>query len=378
MKHILMVTRPICPPWDEASKNFAFDLAKKIPDHYFHLLTYGTLQNKPANVVEHPIYTSPDLRLSLGQKLRLLRFLAGLPKEIDVMHFLFTPSPITTHLIKKVALSRYANKGNKKIRTIQTIATLNFSTINKSNVNSYLFADRIVTHSDYSRKFLEKLGCHNVERIYPGIDTDKFSQKPRNVELAARLNIKKHELVVLYTGEYVRLKASDLIADALPLLAKKVPDIKLIFACRIKSREDILKKKEIAQKISHNGNDNKVIYLETVEDMVSLYNMADAFIFPAAAMSGKFDIALTVLEAMSTQIPVIINDIPPLNEVAQSPYCAIVKPLTNPDELAKTIALVLRDKEEADKLGRNGRENVRRFFNIDKQAACYAELYAKI
>ena len=373
-----MVTRPICPPWDEASKNFAFDLAKKIPDHCFHLLTYGKLEHKPANVVEHPIYTSPSLRLSVGQKFRLLRFLATRPGEIDIMHFLFTPSPITTHLIKKVALPSYMNKGNKTLRTIQTIATLNFTAVNKSNVSSYLFADRIVTHSDYSRLFLEKLGCHNVERIYPGIDIDTFKQKPRSQELAAKLNIKTHERVVLYTGEYVRLKASDLIADALPLLAKEIPDVKLIFACRIKSREDIQKKKEIKQKINQSGFNDRVIYLETVADMASLYSIADAFIFPAAAMSGKFDIALTVLEAMATQIPVIINDIPPLNEVAQTPDCSVVKPLTTPNELAEAIALVLQDKKEADKMGKNGRENVRRFFNIDTQAARYADLYENI
>ena len=45
MKRILLLTRPICPPWDEGSKNFAYTLAKYAGDFEIHLLTCGKVDD---------------------------------------------------------------------------------------------------------------------------------------------------------------------------------------------------------------------------------------------------------------------------------------------------------------------------------------------
>jgi hypothetical protein len=67
-KKILFVTRPIAPPWDEASKNMAYQLAinvAKINQNLeIHLMTKGelkdTLPGLPDNIIQHPIYTSAE------------------------------------------------------------------------------------------------------------------------------------------------------------------------------------------------------------------------------------------------------------------------------------------------------------------------------
>ena len=99
MKKILLVTRPITPPWDEGSKNFAFFLSKNIPDFTIGLLTKGGLSYMPANVLQKSIYTKADF--SLWQKVRLLANLRTLKKEFDVLHFIFTPTKQNSFLIKK-------------------------------------------------------------------------------------------------------------------------------------------------------------------------------------------------------------------------------------------------------------------------------------
>ena len=72
-KRILLLTRPICPPWDEASKNFAYTLAKHARDFEIHLLTCGKVTDLPENVIQHSIYSSP--KWDLGQKIRAYLFL---------------------------------------------------------------------------------------------------------------------------------------------------------------------------------------------------------------------------------------------------------------------------------------------------------------
>ena len=59
MKDILLATRPLTPPWDEASKNFAYFLAKSIHDSGLrvHILTTPTrLDDMGDHVIQHPIY----------------------------------------------------------------------------------------------------------------------------------------------------------------------------------------------------------------------------------------------------------------------------------------------------------------------------------
>ncbi|MEA3273243.1 MAG: glycosyltransferase family 4 protein [Patescibacteria group bacterium] len=379
-KQILMVTRPICLPWNEASKNFAYELARRIKGNTFHLLTYKNLPEKKANIKEHPIYTSPDLQLSLKQKLRLLKFLARLPAGIDILHFLFTPSPLTTAILKRTVLPMARAGKSNHFSTIQTVATLNFLKMNSNNWKTYLFADKIVTHSDYSKNLLLKLGVPNVTCIKPGIDLQKFKPRPKNKLTLKKLGIAEEEKVILYTGEYVRLRAMDTIIASLPQLVKKYPTLKLILACRLKSHEDSVKKKEVQKKIAELGLTNKVIFLETFPKMEQLYNLADIFIFPVKEMTGKFDLALTVLEAMASGLPVIISDIQPLIETVQRPNSALTLTSTTkaPRELTLKILEVLQNNKLANKLKVRARKNAESFFDIRECTKQYEQLYATI
>ena len=73
MRRILLLTRPICPPWDEGSKNFAYTLAKNAGDFEIHLLTCGYLADLADDIIQHQIYTSP--KWDWSQKVRAYIFL---------------------------------------------------------------------------------------------------------------------------------------------------------------------------------------------------------------------------------------------------------------------------------------------------------------
>ncbi len=377
-KQILMVTRPICLPWDEASKNFAYELSRRIEENDFHLLTYKKLRQKKSNIKEHPIYTSPDLQLSFGQKMRLLKFLTSLPPEVGILHFLFTPSFLTTSILKNVVLPKLKLKNRTTIKTIQTIATLDFLKINKGNWKSYLFADRIITHSDYSKNKLANLGIPNVACIRPGIDLKKFKYRPKNKKLLKEIGVEEKEKAILYTGEYVRLGATDRIIESLMQLSKRFTSFKFIFACRIKSKQDLEKKAEIQKKIAELNLADKVIYLETYAKMENLYNLADIFIFPIEKMTGKFDIPLTVLEAMASGLPTIISEIDPLAEAIQYPDSALLLKEKSPEELSSKILKILQNKKLENKLRTNARKNTESFFDIEECVEKYKQLYEKI
>ncbi|MBD3238531.1 MAG: glycosyltransferase [Candidatus Moranbacteria bacterium] len=370
-KNILMVTRPIYPPWDEASKNFAWALVNRLRYFNFHLLTYKKLKNLDSHLEQHSIYTNPSLRLSFGQKARLLRFLAFPPQPIQLMHFLFTPSPQTTNLIRLLKL--FGRFGQAK--TIQTLATLDFQKVNQNNIKSFIFADQVVTYSHHTRKFLKDLNLNNVKTIYPGVDQTKFYPAKKNPELEREFKIKPKQKIILYTGEYHRLQASDTIAQSLVKLKTVFPDFKMIFACRIKSDHDYKKQHQLKRFFKQKNLDSQIMYLETFKKMRQLYNLADLFIFPVKQMTGKFDIALTVIEAMACGLPCIISDIKPLNEVFQQKNCALALKPINSYNLFTAMHSILANPALAQSLSRNALLNIQKNFSFRQCSRQYQALY---
>lgn len=211
-KRILLLTRPICPPWDEASKNFAYALAKHASGFEIHLLTCGKVEDLPENVVQHEIYSSPQL--NFAQKFKLFNFLRK-TKDFDIIHSLFTPTKTNSFLLK-LSFSK------PKAKFIQTVATLREDLYNAEDFKKILFGDQIITYSDYAKEKLEKIGFENVKRIYPGIDLQKYSPVPKNQLLMKKFETSEDDFVINYTGEYVRLGDLDDIVETFIELAHSV------------------------------------------------------------------------------------------------------------------------------------------------------------
>ena len=367
MKKILLVTRPICPPWDEASKNFAYYLAQNISGHEFHLLTHGMIGGLHANIVQHPIYSSAHL--SLGQKANLLK-LIPLKKTVDIFHFMLTPNALNTFAFKKLL-------SNKTLRTIQTIATLREDIYADEQLKKILFADHIITYSDHAKQKLESLGITKVTRIYPGIDLHKYTPAPKDADALSLFGIVPEDFVVTYPGEYTRLGATDAIVASLPKLFKRIPHAKFVFANRVKNEKDALKKQEVVRTLTEQNILNKVIFTDTFADMPKIYNLSDVVVFPVRDMHGKFDVPLAVIEAFACEKPVVISDIPILAEFAK-PDNSVIMENGNFSQFVDEIVALSTDPGRRSILGKNARAFTQKHFDIKEVAQKYTTVYDKI
>ena len=90
-KKILFVSRPITPPWDEASKNFAYNLAKEIAHSSdspeIHLMTTHTQLNLPENIKQEEIYKYSEKDFKFSDKLRSLFFQFLFSFEFSISNF---------------------------------------------------------------------------------------------------------------------------------------------------------------------------------------------------------------------------------------------------------------------------------------------------
>ncbi len=374
---ILLATRPLVPPWDEASKNFAYFLAKSIrdPELEFHLLTTDeTLEELGANCVQHPIFGSGHF--DLKAKMRLAMFLFTQSHRFDIVHYLFTPTPFNSFLLKNFTW--------KRPKTIQTIATLREERWDANDWKQMFFADRLITYTDHSRQKLEEAGFSNVERIYPGIDLERFAPRPKNPETLKKLNLSPDDFVVSYVGEYARLGATDMIVDMLvrrfslsshSLHSTPSSPFKFLFALRVKNDADRKKKEAIQQKFREAGILEHIRFSDTVFDVAALYSVADIITFPVADMHGKFDIPLAILEAYASGKPVILSDLPLFREFS-NPNISVTIPRGDGDALWRAIESLRHDETKRNALSTDARAFVERSFNLRETAERYMDAYS--
>lgn len=371
MKKILLATRPLVPPWDEASKNFAYFLAKSMESHHVSILTTPTwLPDLPANVTQIPCYTKNELDFS--EKLRLLSALRGLRNKFDITHYLFTPTRKNTSLINFFSRPTHG-------KTLQTIATLREDLYGAKQWKQLLFADRIIVYSDYSKDILERVGFDNVTRIYPGTDLSLYRPQPKDAEALAFFHLTPEDFVVMYPGEYVRLGATDMLTEWLIEYYRTHPDsaMKFVFACRVKHEDDRLKKVEITERFAAAGILDRIRFTDTYADMPKLYNLADIMAFPVGDMRGKFDVPLVIIEAYACGKPVILSDLPIFREFSSDTICATV-PRGSAEALTESVDALMSDPARREALGREARAFVERSFDLKDTVRRYEDVYASM
>ena len=367
---ILFVTRPLCPPWDEASKNFAYQLAKNVTKHDITILTCTFLDNMPENITQEKIYTKQTF--DSIQKAHLFWFLLRHSGKYDIVHFFFTPTTFNSFFLDKIL--------QKKCKIVQTVATLRRDLYNDHQIKKILFGDVIVSYSNYAKENIKKVGVQaKIERIYPGIDLKHFFPTTKDASLMKKHDIHKSDFVVLWPGEYTRLGATDMIVSALKDLYKdgNNRDIKFIFACRIKNQKDEKKKTVVKQNLLQAGCAGNIIFIDSAFEMNKIYNLSDVVVFPVSNMQGKFDVPLTVIESYACEKSVILTDLQIFSEFSNENISAII-PKDNPRAFAEKILLLKNDPEKRKEIGKNARSFVEKSFTIHSSAESYERLYDEI
>ena len=379
-KKILFFTRPIVPPWDEASKNLAFDIAINLDKSNLEVQVLTPrkskfnqeLTRKYPYIKPEQIYQKSDLDLS--GKIKLIKRLFRLKLNTDLIHFLFTPRPLTSTLFRtRLKLS--------KIKTIQTVATISKKNLaNSKKLKKILFANIVVVQSKNTLNKLKKAGIDKALLIYPGINLKKYRPGKKDPDLLKKFKIDKKDFVVLYTGEYTRLKAIDDILKSIQLIFKKNPqnNLKFILACRIKSKADQKKKNQIIKVLEKEKLTKKVIFLDTFSEMEKLYNLSDINIFPAQEMAGKFDIPLTLVESMACKKPIIVSRLTNLKELVGKNTRGLVCKIKDPEDLAEKINLLKNDKKLYNEIARRAQDFVEENFDIKKNIKKYENIYKEL
>jgi glycosyltransferase involved in cell wall biosynthesis len=222
----------------------------------------------------------------------------------------------------------------------------------KWTIEAMRFADLIVTPTSAMTDLILQ-DCSGLSRckfqtLYHGFD----------LQPVARSTVRNRAdgyPKLLYTAHLGRYKNFDVLLRALTILKKTYPDVCLMLTFGPKDHPvDFAYYETMALKLGVRSN-VKFTGRIPQEDVSELYRSADIFLFPSFCESFGFPL----IEAMGFGLPIVASDIPSNRELCKE--AALYFDADDEANCARCIQRILEDFACADRLARNGSENLTSF-----------------
>lgn len=357
MRSVLLISKPVTPPWNDSNKNLVHDLACSLRGFRPHVMVPAGAP-VDAGVVPEPVYRAVgDFAPSRLANVRVLQRLVLGPR-CDVWHFFFSPNPLTLRAGRAAALLRRA-------RTVHTLAS---APENLEAIAPLLFAERLVALSQHTAARLRRCGL-DAEVIPPAM------RAPEVTESALQRARERHglpERYVLYPGD---LEFGDGARTFLRAAAEG-RDLHWVVASRPKTARAAEALVELQREAVELGA--RLTWLGNVEDIHAVVAGAEAVALVTNSLHGKMDWPLVLLEALNLRVPVLVGEGTAAAELAPCPGVSAL-PLSDPAALLGSVRKWRGlGREERQRRLEEGDRWVRERCAPEQVARAYEALYARL
>lgn len=361
---ILLVSKPLAPPWNDSGKVYVRDLVNALPSRRFVVLTPRDTPFVAPHVRSQPLYADAGhYRPSLAQNLRVFAHLLKPAPHVGLMHFFFAPNPRTSHAAR--AACRLTRRPS-----VQTVLS---APKDFSKAPAWLFGDRVIVLSESTRAQLSAAGFERAVRIYPGVEVGERASPARQRDQLRALDLEGGP-IILYPGDLEFSDAASTVLTAASDILRTLPKATVVFACRPKTEASQQVLARLRDRVHH---EPRVRFCGEVSDMRALLAASAVVVLPADTTYAKADLPLVLLEALAEGVPVIVSDRPPISEVLQGDVGLAVPP-SAPGALAAAVIRVLTEPQRRAVLSRNARVLAETTFSAAAMARAYDRIYAEL
>ena len=240
--------------------------------------------------------------------------------------------------------------------------------------------DSIVCCSDFVKgRLVENLGKgieRKVKVIYNGVDTALFKPIAKRKISAFRdgMGFNEDDLIHLYVGQINEMKGLHVLIEAMKRIQN--PKIHLLVAGSPKLW--VLSTKSATstyeERIRHESKRLNVKFLgnRSKEELVYLYNMADAIVFPSIYEEA---FGYTIAEAMACSKPIIATKVGAVPELVKNNETGILVPPRDPKSLAQAILKLSTDGTLRRSCGKAARAKAKKMFSLKQMARKLITVY---
>jgi phosphatidylinositol alpha-1,6-mannosyltransferase len=363
VKQVLLIGKPLEPPWNDSSKNLVRDLALGLERYRPRALGRAGGPRELGRVSIDPVHPAGKGAFGSGlaeQARVLFRLLAG--ARADLWHFFFAPNPKTSTVARLAARTR-------RVRTIQTVCSVPKE---RADLGKVLFAERVVVLSRHTEERFLAAGIarERVVRIAPAAPPLEPLDAAARASVRSAFGVPSGAPLVVYPGDLEFGTGALLAVEA---HARLRPEAWLVLACRAKTLRAAGIERDLRARAERLGTTGRVVFTGETPRILELVGAADVVALPSEVAYAKMDYPLVLLEAMALGRPVLVASRTPAAELAEGGGAVAVPP--SAEALAETIGFLLDNDAERAALGARGRSAAIADFSRTAMARSYERLY---
>ncbi len=228
-----------------------------------------------------------------------------------------------------------------------------------------LWVDHVIALSRAERDLLARLG----------LDPLRISVLPNAVDLRAYEGeappVGARPPLVLFIGQLVPRKGYDLLALAMPLVARAVPEARFVFVSHNRGGEP-----ELRRIAAEGGVAERLGIVGPVSEAEKIGLLREAAVMAAPSRYEGFGIPL--IEALAAGAPVVTTDVVAGNEIIAHERTGLLTPYGDVEALAAAIIRLLRDRALGARLAAAGRTEAFTRYSAETLAVHLEALYDRL
>ena len=259
------------------------------------------------------------------------------------------------------------HRASPGVRTTRLLAAQGLDALTAQSVRRF---HAISTHvaATMARRLLVRPG--RIDVIPRGRDPQRLGERTpdRRAKVRADLGVGPDVPLVLCAARHEFQKGLDVAVDAMATVVRRRPDTVLLIAGREGNATA-----GIRDAIARHSIEGQVRLLGARSDVPDLMAAADLFVAP----SRWEGLGSAVVEAMGVGVPLVVTDVPALEEAVGSPECARIVPTANASTLAAAVLEALRDPSSSQQRARAARRRFDERYRIDRVADQMVAFYER-
>ena len=217
--------------------------------------------------------------------------------------------------------------------------------------------------SEMHRRFDLANNCHVIHNF---VDPDEY-RPLRRPRCSRRTLAAPGEKIVMHVSNFRPVKRVADVVAAFARVVREVPSV-LVMVGDGPDREPA---ERLAREL---GVYDRVRFVGLQEDVATLLDLADVFLFPSEYES----FGLAALEAMACETPVVCSASGGLPEVVEDGVSGYLCPMGDVEAMAQRTIAVLREEGRAQAMGRAARQRAVTLFGPDRAIRAHEELYESL
>ena len=291
-------------------------------------------------------------------------------KSADIIHFQL-PTPVSC--VFAIATAKLAG-ADKIIVTIHSPFPVCSKYPPKNGLvrQNFKYINKVIAVSESSCRILTENFPINPFKIYVvhnGVDTH-FYKKPCEKDILSvkkNFGIASRIPVIGTTGRLVKGKGFEFLVKAAPHILKN-KHVKFVLIGNGEMKTKLI---QLAEQYQVR---NSFTFPGFKEDIHRILPMFDVFVLPSLYEG----LPLSVLEAMSTEIPVVASRVPGNIEAVNDGVTGLLVPPKNPLALANAISYLLLNEQLASDMGIQGRKRIQKLFSLSQMVKSTEKIYFDI